>query len=144
MRTVFLLLSQRLRSFYKKSKLIPFSVIQAFVYWITSASAKATFGAKLSEIKISDLVICNFLAILSRMVFGFKNRVFQLVVSFSLYLIYLFFFFLYEDFSSTESPYFYKTVLWKSSSFPVLIIFPISSSEGWTCIILPKTTLLSD
>jgi hypothetical protein len=25
-----------------------------------------------------------------------------------------------------------------------LIIFPISSSEGWTCIILPKTTLLSD
>lgn len=143
MRTVFLLLSQRLRSFYKKFKLIPFQFIQVLVYCITSAQAKATFGAKLSDSKISDLVMCSFLAILYRIVLGFKNRVFQFVVSFNLYLIYLFFCFLYEDFSQIESPYFYLIVFWKSSSFPVLIMLPISSSEGWTCMILPKTTLLS-
>ena len=68
---------------------------------MTSASARVILGARSSESNIYDLVMCNFLAILSRMVFGFKNKVFQLVVSFNFYLISLFFFFLKEDFSYT-------------------------------------------
>ena len=73
---------------------------------MTSASARATFGARLSESRISDLVMCNFLAMRYRMVLGLRKSVFQLVVSLSLSLIYLFFFFLKEDFSSIVSPYF--------------------------------------
>ena len=74
---------------------------------------------------------------------GLRKRVFQLVVSLYFYLIYFFFFFLKDDFSSLASPYFSFIISWNSLSLRVVIICPISSSEGFTWMIRPKKTLLS-
>jgi hypothetical protein len=61
---------------------------------MTYVSARATLGARFSDMRIYDFVTLSFLATLSRIVLGLRKRVFQLVVSLSFCLISRFFFFL--------------------------------------------------
>ena len=115
----------------RKSTLIDEFTIHSFVYWITSASAKAILGARLSERRISDFVMFSLSDTLSRTVFGLRKRVFHEVVSFNFYLIYFFFLFLYDVFSYGVFPYSYFFVFSYSSSRPFRIMLPISSTAGF-------------